>query len=58
MLMCAYVYEQVNAAVYRSQRPEASAFLELKLQLAVNCQVWVLGMELRTSARAACALNH
>ena len=58
MLMCACVYEHVNAAVHRSQRPEASDPLELKLQLAVSCQMWVLGTELRPSARAASALNH
>lgn len=39
------------------EKPEASDPVELELQAVVSHLVWVPGMELRSSGRAACNLN-
>jgi hypothetical protein len=40
------------------ERTGMSGVLELKLQMAVSCPVWMLGIELSSSGRAVHVLNH
>ena len=52
-----------NANAHRSQRSEVTVQtcqipLELASQAAVRHLIWALGIELRSSGRAVCALNH
>jgi hypothetical protein len=49
-----YIYMQVIMENKRSQ----SDPVELELQAAVRHPMWVLGLELPSSARAAYSLNH
>lgn len=39
-------------------RLEALGSQELELQMVMNCLVWVLGIELRSSIRASAAVSH
>ena len=49
-------YVCMNVSSCRSQMCEIP--LELGLKTVVSHLMWVLGIELRTSGRAVCALNH
>lgn len=51
--MCTYVSTRVSAA----QRPKVSSPLELELKVVVSHRVWVMGLKLRFSVKAADALN-
>lgn len=56
-LLFPYVYVHVSAVANRSQK-RALDLPELELRTAVNHVLWVPETELRSSARAANALNH
>lgn len=50
-------YGHMNGRAYRDQRSRIP--LDPRLQAVVSCLMWVLGVKLRFSGRAAvCALNH
>lgn len=49
-------YAFMNTSSYRGQK-RALDFVELELQAVRSCQTWVLGTELRSSARAIFTIN-
>lgn len=62
--MCVYVYLRVYVYIYIKRAHgsfevrKAIGSLELELHTIVRVTVWGLGIEPRTSARAASAINH
>ena len=53
--MCGYVHMSVGD---RGGQKRAPYPLELKLQVVVSCLMWVLRIELQSSAKAVNTLNH
>ena len=58
VFMVCSVCVRVSERACGSQNRRASDLLELELQMVVSYLMWVLGSELRFSARVAGALNY
>jgi hypothetical protein len=54
-----YVYVEERVCAHKCRCPQRCQIpLELRLGAVVSHLIWVLGLELRSSGRALCALNH
>lgn len=56
LCVCVWLCIRVSAGTHRNQKG-VSDLLELECQAVVTCLTWVLGTEVRSSPRAACAPN-